>query len=95
MAKKSSGAIGLYTIVGFLAFTALFLNGLIGTLGLFGIDLPPIVASIASWFLIGTVAIAGWKFLISTNLPGPDIAWKIIFIVFVLLSLSGTISPLM
>lgn len=95
MAKKQSAGGFLYSIVGFLAFTALFLNGLIGTLGLFDITLPAILGTIASWFLIATVAIAGWNFLMSTNLPGPDILWTILFIVFVILSLTGTIGSLM
>lgn len=93
MAKKSN--LGLYTIVGFLAFTALFLNGLIGTLGLIDVTLPAILSTIATWFLIGTVAIAGWNFLMTTNLPGPDLVWKVLFIVFVILSLTGTIGSLM
>ncbi len=84
----------LYKICGFMAFAAMFISGLIGVLGLFDITMPAFVAQIGNFMLIASVAISGFVFVMAADLPGPDILWKVLFIIFVVLSLTGQIGSL-
>ncbi len=88
----------LYKICGFMAFVAMFITGVIGVLGLFDLSLPTSVQSalteFSSFMLLISVAISGFVFVMTADLPGPDILWKILFIIFVVLSLTGKIGSL-
>lgn len=84
----------LYKICGFMAFAAMFISGLVGVLGLFDITMPSIVAELGNFMLIASVAVSGFVFVMSADLPGPDIVWKVLFVVFVVLSLTGKIGSL-
>ncbi len=86
---------GLYKICGFMAFAAMFISGLTGMLGLFGIDnMPAFVGEIGNFMLVASVALSGFVFVMTADLPGPNILWKVLFIVFVVLSLTGKIGSL-
>lgn len=90
MAKKSSG-ISLGKIVGFMAFCALLIAGVAAIVGLFSGSLG-IVAVIGHIMLVGSVFIAGWGFICSTNLPGKKLYWQIALIVFAILAAVGAVN---
>lgn len=92
MAKK--GYSGILGYVGaFCAFFGVFIKGMIYLLGLCGISgsLGDTFYMIADWMLLISVTFVGWSFLRSNNLPGPDILWTILYLVFVVLAFIGTL----
>lgn len=84
----------LYTWGGCMAFAAMFISGLVGVLGLFNINLPMFVSEIGNFMLIISVAVSGFVFVMTANLPGPNILWKVLFAIFIVLSVTGRIGSL-
>lgn len=92
---KSKGYSGILGSIGaFCAFFGVFIKGVIFLLGLAGIehDIIDTFLMIADWMLLVSVAFVGWSYLRSHNMPGPDILWTVLYLVFVFLAFAGTIN---
>lgn len=91
---KSKGYSGILGSIGaFCAFFGVSIKGIFFILGLFGIviSVEPTFIMIADWMLLVSVAFVGWSYLRSHNMPGPDILWTVLYLVFVALAFAGTI----
>lgn len=94
MAKKSYNGILGY-IGAFCAFFGVFIMGVLYLLELCGVSIGNVGETfemIAEWMLLIAVTFVGWSFLRSNNLPGPDLIWTILYLVFVVLAFMGTLS---
>ncbi len=91
MAKKSSTS-SWGKIAGFMAFFAIMVAGIDAVVGFLFDGSVGILSTIASIFLIVSVSISGWRYLVSTKLPGNKNIWLIVFFVFAILACIGVIA---
>ncbi|MFI3252429.1 MAG: hypothetical protein R3Y60_04725 [bacterium] len=93
MAKK--GYSGIFGYIGaFCAFFGVFIMGILYLLGLCSVETGSVgetFETVAQWMLLISVTFVGWSFLRSNNLPGPDLLWTILYLVFVVLAFAGTL----
>lgn len=98
MAKKnSSNKYSWYKIGGMLSFWAIIISGTLSILNLIvtklggSINLGFPIERIISIMLILGMFISGYVFLVTSNLPGTKLVWKIVYIVLMILLFVGLI----
>ncbi len=90
--KGYNGILG--NIGAFCAFFGVFIMGVLYLLDLCTVNTGSVgetFSMIASWMLLIAVTFVGWSFLRSNNLPGPDLLWTVLYLVFVVLAFVGTL----
>lgn len=77
---------------GMCAFFALFLGGLCAVILFFasaGNGFTTFLQTVQPWLLTFGIGFTGWNYLCSINPPGPDILWKVFYLVFLVLAIVG------
>lgn len=83
---------GLFAhIGGMCAFLALFLGGLSAVILFFTSPngFTNFLGTVQPWLLTFGIGLTGWNYLCSINPPGPDILWKVFYLVFLILAIVG------
>lgn len=92
MAKKKSSSGLLGNIAAFAAFIGVFFAGIGWMISFVNSGIGGAFISIGMFSVLVSVSINGWIYVNKTNLPGPDMVWTVLFIVFVVLAFFGVIA---